>query len=461
MNRILIFEHTTTFLLQWLSVLVKEGYLCRAIETQHEFVESMHDFQPSAILIGLNAKDRAILELLPEIKKQNSDIPILVFSKDKMTDLIVDSIKMGAWEFIELPLSQKDFIAHINRVTSQARQVTEAPPKPVDQSRSLPDVIGQSEETEKIACRIFKIAPLDVNVMIYGETGTGKELFARSLHKISNRVDKPFIAVDCVSLPPNLNESELFGHEQGAFTGATKMKKGLLELADGGTLFLDEITELDFYLQGKLLRVLQEQQFRRVGGNELINVDLRVVSATNRNPEQAVEEGKLRKDLYYRLNVVPIHIPSLRERREDITHLVEYYIKEINQSNEIVVSGITKKAMNALMEYDWPGNVRELQNVILQIASLSDSEMIDVSDLPHYIVSRPPVPSEKSQKIVEVNFKDARDQHLRQFCQTYFDEILEKYQGNISRVAREAQISRGTIYKLFKDFNLKNDYISI
>ncbi len=461
MYRVLIFEPNTTSLIQWSSILLRDGHACRAVESIHELSNSIFEFQPSILLMGLDeTKDRPVLLNIPEIKKHSPDLPIVIFSNDKTPDLIVESIKKGATEFLGFPSTEEEFDTVIKRLTASIKNSDStqkvSSPKP---EKSI-DIVGESEETKNIACRIFKIAPLDVNVMISGETGTGKELIARSIHKFSDRANKPFVAIDCVSLPPNLIESELFGYEKGAFTGATKTKKGLLELAEGGTLFLDEITELDIYLQGKLLRVLQERQFRRVGGNQLINVDVRVVSATNRDPEKAVADNKLRIDLYYRLNVVPIHILPLRERRNDIAFLAEHFIEELNKSNEMVIKGITRKAMNALINYDWPGNVRELQNVILQAVSLSEGDMIDISDLPakfrpHFFGS--PVKTSKKDR----SFKEAKEECLRQFCQMYFDEILEKYQGNISKVAREAQISRGTIYKLFKDLDLKSEHISI
>ncbi|MEE4310800.1 MAG: sigma 54-interacting transcriptional regulator [candidate division KSB1 bacterium] len=311
----------------------------------------------------------------------------------------------------------------------------------------LKDIVAESEEMKKIAERIHRVAKTDASVLIIGESGTGKELIARNLHFLSYRKKQPFVPIDCVALPPTLLESEIFGYEQGAFTGATKAKPGMIELSNRGTLFLDEITELDFNLQAKLLRLIQERKFRRVGGTKTKGVDIRIISATNRNPETAIKEKKLREDLYYRLNVVPIVIPPLRERKEDIPVLVYHFIEKYNPTCAIEIKGITKHAMNRLKKYDWPGNIRELQNTIHHAMSLSDDDTIDVSDLPEAILGTET--SEDLDYFKYQNFKEAKQRYLDQFTKKYFDTLLNKYKGNISKVARIAGVNRKTIYRLY------------
>ncbi|MBN1559391.1 sigma-54-dependent Fis family transcriptional regulator [candidate division KSB1 bacterium] len=434
------------------------GHECRFFDIRTGVTEMFAEFMPTVVMIEVESALDDCFTVISSIKSRTSSLPIIAFSHESDVSLVVKTIKLGAVEFCQFPATEKGFVDLFKRILQDLRI-----PSPVisasSQSSYLPDYVGNSEESRNVATRVMKIAPLDVNVMISGETGTGKELIAKNIHKMSNRADKPFIAIDCVSLPANLIESEIFGHEQGAFTGATKTKKGLLELANGGTVFFDEITELDIYLQGKLLRVLQERQFRRVGGSNLIKVDIRIISATNRDPEQAVLQNKLRKDLYYRLNVVPLKLLPLRQRKSDISFLIAHFLEKLNESNKVQIKGMTRRAMNALIKYEWPGNVRELQNVIMQAACLSESEMIDMDDLPENI--RPnemsPVQPVKAEMM---NFKDARDHYLKQFCQTYFDGVLKKHRGNISKVAKNAQVSRGTIYKLFKEFDIKNPYIT-
>ena len=459
MHQLLIVDNQAEKACQWLPAINRLGHDCRFVDSKEKVLESLVSFKPSLVFMAANGNDHQSFELISLIKDHANAAPIILFSKGKDIDFIVNAVKAGAIHYYECPNTQEELlellgkITHENKVNHDEKSVVAAPQK------SLPGVVGESKASEKVAMRVFKLAPLDVNVMIWGETGTGKELIAQSIHNFSDRANKPFIPIDCVSLPPNLIESEIFGHEQGAFTGALKAKKGLLELADGGTLFLDEITELDIYLQGKLLRVLQERQFRRVGGSKLINVDLRILSATNHDPEQAVAENKLRRDLYYRLNVVPLHLLPLRERKNDIAFLAEHFIQELDKFSRVEVKGMTRRALNALIKYDWPGNVRELQNVILQAVALSESDMIDIGDLPDSLQNKnSAIPVTATDE--NMNFRQAREQHMRKFCQAYFDEILEKYQGNISEVAREAELSRGTIYKIFKDFDITNPHIS-
>jgi transcriptional regulator with PAS, ATPase and Fis domain len=319
-------------------------------------------------------------------------------------------------------------------------------------------LLGSSPAIREVRQKISFSAQTCANILIYGESGTGKELVARSIHQCSHRASFPFIGVDCVSLPPSLIESELFGFEKGAFTGANKNKEGLLEMANGGTFFLDEITELGLELQAKLLRVLQERHFRRVGGSGLRPLNIRVVAATNVRPEMAVSIGKLREDLYYRLNVVPLYLPPLRERRDDIPLLVEVFSDEYAATYQMKPMTITAEAMNCLCSYSWPGNVRELKNVIERILILSGKPVIELDDLPIEIrmmsgmddQCQPHSGQDKSPTYIE-----GRSVFLNRFEQNYFAELLKKHHGNISKVADEAGLSRKTLYQRLRGLQLE------
>ncbi|MFQ5631764.1 MAG: sigma-54-dependent transcriptional regulator, partial [bacterium] len=313
---------------------------------------------------------------------------------------------------------------------------------------ALSRIVGTTEKMQKIFERVRRVAVTEASVLITGESGTGKELIARAIHECSKRSKHKFVPVDCVALPANLLESELFGFEKGAFTGATQAKRGLFEEAHGGTFFLDEIGELSPELQAKLLRVLQERQFRHLGGKELIDVDIRVVAATNRIPIKAVEDGILREDLYYRLNVIPIHLPPLRERREDIPLLVQHFLKQFCEKNNKAIMSISDEALNRLMHYRWPGNIRELQNVVERMVSLTYGKSIAVDDLPehfHYDFNGKIATKIDASRLT---LREARMKWMEKFEKKYLLDLLKQSGGNVSLVARKADVNRMTIYRM-------------
>ena len=299
---------------------------------------------------------------------------------------------------------------------------------------------------------VRKAARSEANVLIVGESGTGKELIARAIHANSRRASEALIPVDCASLPENLLESELFGHEHGAFTGATKSKPGLIELADRGTLFLDEIGELRPGLQAKLLRFLQERQFRRVGGTRQIEVDVRLVSATNRDLEEMITQDGFRTDLYYRLNVISIRIPPLRERDGDIPMLAHSFLNRYRrEASKPGLQGFTPDVMRIFESYAWPGNVRELQNVVERACALADGEMITVGDLPERLASgRSDADSHESPALHALTYREAKERWLEAFQSQYAEEMLRRHGGNLSRAAKAAAVDRKTFRKLLK-----------
>lgn len=351
---------------------------------------------------------------------------------------------------IHLNLKNKELenIKQFERLTHENRLLRTQ----IQETYRFDNIIGTNRQMKEIFEKVVKVAKTDANVFIYGEGGTGKELIARTIHSMSRRREYAFVPVDCMTLPSNLLESEFFGHEKGAFSGAISAKSGLFELAHKGTLFLEEICELNYDLQSKLLRVLQERQFRRLGSSQLMEVDMRIISTSNRIPETAVSENILREDLYYRLNVIPIYLPPLRERRDDIELLVFHFVKKFCTSNQSSLIKISPEAMRYLKNYHWPGNVRELQNVVERVVSLSSNKYVHPEDLPDHILNNSEINSFLPSP--DMSLKDARRKWMEKFERNYLIELLHKCNGNISEVARVAQSNRMTIYRMIKNYNI-------
>jgi transcriptional regulator with PAS, ATPase and Fis domain len=304
---------------------------------------------------------------------------------------------------------------------------------------------------QKVFETIEQVAQSDVDVLVVGETGTGKELVARSIHRRSNRADGPFVPVDCGAIPESLLESEFFGHEKGSFTGADSRRIGLLEFADRGTFFLDELGELPLLLQAKLLRTLQERKIRRVGGREELDIDVRIVAATARNLDEMIRQQQFRQDLYYRINVVRIDLPPLRERGDDIGLLAEYMVLRYGREMGRSLKGLSPEAYQVLAQYRWPGNVRELQNVLRRGIALSKGSTIELDDLPDEIV----VAAGEGRSSGAVGYFELRDEQLGQFERQYLAELLARHHGDVRAAALEAKMPRGTLYRLMKKHGLE------
>jgi DNA-binding NtrC family response regulator len=313
-------------------------------------------------------------------------------------------------------------------------------------------MIGQSMKMRQIFGLIKRIAPMDVSVIIQGETGTGKELVARAVHELSNRKKGPMVVLDCGAIPPNLIESELFGHEKGSFTGAVASRPGAFERAQGGTIFLDELGELRLDLQPKLLRVLENREVRRVGGNDVIEVDCRVIAATNRDLVKEIAAGNFREDLYFRLSVIHIHLPPLRQRRDDIPHILKRELAEPEVVERHGRKRFSPEALGMLMAYAWPGNVRELVNVLSHVLTFSEGEEILPTHLPPRVLGQAregPLPFNE-----HLSFKDAKEQLLENFEREYVTSVLARCEGNLSRAARESGLHRKSIERLVKKYQL-------
>ncbi len=371
------------------AVLEEEGYEPLTANSGHEALEILNNSDVDLVLTDMKMPLMDGIELLEKIKEKDKDIPVLLMTAHGTIDKAVEAMQKGAYTYILKPFDNERLVLYVNKaidtyqVIKENRRLRHA----VESQYNFGNIIGKSKEMQNVYDIIRKVAPTTATVLLEGESGTGKELVAKSIHFNSPRKDKPFIPVNCSAFAESLLESELFGHEKGAFTGAIAMKKGRFELAHGGTLLLDEIGELSPNLQVKLLRVLQEKILERVGGVRPISVDFRLIAASNKNLKKEVAEGNFRADLFYRLNVVHISLPPLRHRKEDIRLLVNHFLKKysLEHNFEIPIKGIDQKAERLFFEYNWPGNVRELENVIERAMILCPDPIIRVMDLPNYI----------------------------------------------------------------------------
>jgi two-component system, NtrC family, response regulator AtoC len=404
------------------------------------------------------------LELLDEVRARFDDLPVVLLTAHGTVDMAVQSLKQGAFDFVTKPYDRDELLAVLKKALGQrAHDVKESRADPKNEVRGL---VGNSKPILDVMTVINRVADTPSTVLITGESGTGKELVAMALHQGSSRRDKPFIRINCAAIPPTLIEPELFGHEKGAFTGAVSAKPGRFELADGGTLFLDEIGELTVELQVKLLRALQESSFERVGGIKTLHVDVRLIAATNRNLEEAIEQGEFREDLYYRLNVVPIPLPALRDRAEDIPRLVEHFLVKFNKRLDRRVTHLTDAALAVLGAYSWPGNIRELENIIERTLLFADGEVVDAADLPPDLVAR--VKTDRSARPT-LSFADAGaampDASMKEIVRQATAELerdlivraLEETGGNVTHGARRLKISRKSLQIKMRDLGLRED----
>ena len=430
-------------------VLKDEGYRVTVEENAERGLKSITRNTPDLILLDIWMPGMDGVETLKEIKKRFDNLPVIMISGHATIDTAVKATKLGAYDFIEKPLSLDDLILSVAHALERSRLVEENTALR-ERERMDYKLIGESAPMRSLKGDIDRVAPTDSWVLITGENGTGKEFVARNIHLSSNRVDRSFVEVNCAAIPEELIESELFGHEKGAFTGAVTNKKGKFDQADKGTIFLDEIGDMSLKTQAKILRILQEQSFERVGGSERIVVDVRVLAATNKDLTKEIEKGAFREDLYYRLNVIPFHVPSLRERKDDIPLFVDFYLKDLSRRTARggEVPTIEKAALKALLAYDWPGNVRELKNLIERLIIMGPSGTIEFGDIPDYIRDVEPSAYEASEN--DSNFKEAR----ACFERNYIVKRLEEFDGNISKTAEAIGLERSHLYRKIKAYNI-------
>ena len=386
METILIVDDEKNYTLILSAVLEDAGFETLTANSGPESLDILSQSDVDLVLTDMKMPTMDGIDLLARIKQQDADLPVIMMTAHGTVEKAVEAMQKGAYNYILKPFDNEQLVLYANKAVSMYRVVKENRQlrSAVESRYSFHNIIGKSKAMRDVFQVIRKVAPAAATVLIEGASGTGKELVAKALHFNSPRKDKPFVAVNCSALAETLLESELFGHEKGAFTGAVSMKKGRFEIADGGTLFLDEIGELSMELQIKLLRVLQERVIERVGGVKPVAVNIRLITATNKSLKEEVANGSFREDLFYRLNVVPITLPPLRERLEDIRPLVSHFIAKYSQerNSDPPVTGIDRAVERLFYEYEWPGNVRELENVIERAVVMSPEEIIQVSDLP-------------------------------------------------------------------------------
>ena len=362
-----------------------EGYGARTARTAQEGLLEIEKKRPDVVVMDVQLPDMDGLEALKQIRRRHSELEVIVMTAFGGSSTAIKAMEHGAYDYITKPFEIDDFLATLRRVFEHKDMATEVSALRQELGKSAAQrerIVGNSRPMQEVYKLIGKVAGSDATVLITGESGTGKELVAEALHKASTRNPYPLIKVSCAALPETLLETELFGHEKGSFTGALTMRKGRFEMANKGTIFLDEIGEMTLATQTKLLRILQEREFERIGASTPIKVDIRVIAATNRNLELWVQQGKFREDLYYRLNVIHIHMPPLRERKEDIPLLVEHFLVKYRHAPGAIPTTISEEALEMLMDYNWPGNVRELENAIERAVVLSRGSLITTRHLP-------------------------------------------------------------------------------
>jgi two-component system nitrogen regulation response regulator NtrX len=407
----------------------------------------IHDYDLVFLDIWLPDKDG--MEGLKEIKKLYPDTEVIMISGHGNIENAVEAVKWGAYDFLEKPLSLDRIVVmlkHLNEKLTLKEDLKELKSSEI----SKYELIGESKYIKELRNTIEKVAATNAWVLITGENGTGKEHVARLIHLLSKRSSQKFIPVNCAAIPSELIESELFGYEKGAFTGATGQKIGKFELANGGTIFLDEIGDMDLSVQAKLLRVLESGEFSRLGGNDIIKSDFRLLSATNKDLQMEVENGNFREDLYYRISVVPIYVEPLRKRREDIPILIKHFVREISAMNGMPLKQISDGLMELLMKYDWPGNVRQLRNIIERIVVLSGSDTLDVGDAPDILLKKG-TPYDNYIEM-EGSLKSAKENFEKYFILN----TLKKTDWNISRAAKLLEIERTYLHKKIKFYNLES-----
>lgn len=449
-RRILIIDDERNILTSLEGILTDEGYHVFLAESGEEALKIIREDPPYMVLLDIWMPGLDGIEVLKRIRDEAPSIIVIMMSGHGTIETAVKSTKLGAYDFIEKPISMEKLTLLIRHAFDQQRLEEENIALKGKLEKGY-EVVGKSQGMVRLMEQINVAGPTNSRVLITGENGTGKELVARAIHRESQRADKPFVAVNCAAIPDTLIESELFGYEKGAFTGAAVAKKGKFEQADEGTLFLDEVGDMSLATQAKVLRVLQEQEFQRLGSNKKIRVDIRVIAASNKNLEEEIRKGNFREDLFYRLNVIPLTVPPLRERREDIPLLINHFLSLFSQEYTIGHKNISADAMDALCRYDWPGNVRELKNIIERLVIMVPSSTINLQDIPFPIRGNVDIPQPIESD--HSSLREARET----FEKVYISRKLKENDWNISKTAEVLKIDRTYLYRRIKALNIKEE----
>jgi DNA-binding NtrC family response regulator len=456
-GRILILDDEPDMVESCRRILARRGHECIGTTDPARGLAVLESESPDVVVTDLRMPGMDGLEMMRRARDLDPDRPVIMLTAFATVESAVAAVKAGAFDYLPKPFSLDQLTVAVDRAVAQRNLLLE--------NRNLRDqlhqvygfekIIGSSDSIRRVLEFVRRAARSEANMLILGESGTGKELVARAIHANSPRSAGAFVPVDCAALPPNLLESELFGHERGAFTGAVASKPGLLETANGGTVLLDEIGELSLGLQVKLLRAIQEREIRRVGGTRQIPVDVRIVSATNRDLRELVEDGKFREDLFYRINVIDIVLPPLRERRGDVTLLAHTFLERHRNPRNSRLRDFSPEALQALEAYAWPGNVRELQNVVERACALAEGETITAADLPEHIRNPAAAPATAPEASIHLRFKDAKARWIDEMEASYVSQILRRHRGNISQAARAAGVDRTTFHRLLNKHRIR------
>ncbi|MDH5234908.1 MAG: sigma-54 dependent transcriptional regulator [Gemmatimonadota bacterium] len=446
--RVLIVDDEPAMLENVERILVSEGYACEGLAESRRFREVAASFDPDVILTDLRMSGADGMTILAAAVADDPTRPVIMMTAYASVTTAVAAVREGAFDFVTKPFTGDQLLVAVDRAARYRGLTKENRSLRTQVVRSVEgaEILGSSPLMTHLLDQAARVAPTDANVLLTGESGTGKELVARYLHAHSLRRDRPFVPVDCVAMPEGLLEAELFGHTKGAFTGAVKQRQGLLAQAEGGTVFLDEIGEMPLTLQVKLLRVLEQRQMRQLGDSRLLDLDVRVVAATNRELEAAVAEGQFREDLYYRLNVVGFRLPPLRERSGDLAVMLNAFLTEFATLARRRIPRIAPEAWALLERYPWPGNVRELRNVAQRLVALDTGDVIGTAELPPSL-RLAPAPSEAPADPWPIRYEDAREAAQKAFRSRYASRMLETHHGNVSQAAIAAGVSRRTFHR--------------
>jgi two-component system response regulator AtoC len=459
-------EKNITFVVQ--AMLERAGFETIAFNDSAEAMDAIGSEDVDVVITDLYMPGPGGMEILEFCQKNHVQLPVVVITAYATVESAVSALKRGAFDFITKPFDQTELLSCVQKAVATHRQRLKEPiiffshASPPPNSPATPgtpaisSIIGSSPQMQDIFKVISKIAQSPSTVLVWGESGTGKELVAYEIHRQSQRVNKPFVKINCAAIPATLIESELFGYERGAFTGAVATKPGRFELAHEGTLFLDEVAEMPLEMQVKLLRILQEQEFERVGGINTIKVDVRIITATNKDLEAEVRLGRFREDLFYRLNVVPIHLPPLRDRKEDIDLLVRYFISQFNEKLKKSVTGLTPETLNALRLHSWPGNIRQLENVLERMILMTDESILNTGDLPEEFAGMITERSGESEE--PSSLKQIVRKQTQSLERDLIEKALEETGGNVTRTAEKLGLSRKGLQLKMKELGLKRPF---
>ncbi len=448
---ILIVDDEPSILQSLGGLLSDEGFEVKTAANGYEALKIVDTESPDLVLLDIWMPGIDGIETLKEIKKNNPHIQVIIISGHGTIETAVKATKLGAFDLIEKPLSIDKVIVAINNALN-FRRLEEENKYLRKKTLEKHSITGNSPPIQELKKQIAVAAPTEAWVLITGENGTGKELVARTIHQLSSRVDYPLIDVHCASIPEELIESELFGQEKGAFAESSTKKIGKFELANKGTIFLDEIGDMSLKSQSKILRVLQEQQFQRVGGSRTLSIDVRVIASSNKDLEKEIEKGTFREDIYYRLNVIPIEVPPLRNRVEDIPQLMEIFFDECAKQNRSKKKVVTQNILDLLSKYSWPGNVRELKNLVERLAIMTDKDVIDEYDLPspYHPKGKDDVASAETQLFLSNSIKEAKEMFEREFIK----RKMIQHSNNVASTAKAIGVQRNYLYKKLKKLNL-------